>query len=127
MKPYTSPLRKGNCQDLFSAESVQNDLAEFTFDYRFSGTRRGEVIDFFVFTWVIDSDENIFIRYCSYMGNSEGWKKVIEDQIKQLMGDINIGSGFIKGSLRFFNVDNNHHREPELFEKEFLELKAKIL
>ena len=127
MKPNTSTLRRGDCQDLFTSESVHNDLVEFTFDYRFSGTRRGEVIDFFVFTWVIDSDENIFVRYCSYMGNSAGWKEVIENQIKQLMADINIGAGFIKSSLRFFEVDNEHHRIPEKFEKEFLELKAQII
>ena len=88
MKPNTSTLRRGDCQDLFTSESVHNDLVEFTFDYRFSGTRRGEVIDFFVFTWVIDSDENIFVRYCSYMGNSAGWKEVIENQIKQLNDDL---------------------------------------
>ncbi|PKD21816.1 hypothetical protein APR41_02215 [Salegentibacter salinarum] len=62
MEFYNSPLRKRNCQDLFSSEKVYNDLAEFTFDYRFSGTRRGEVIELFAFTWIIDADGNIFIR-----------------------------------------------------------------
>ncbi|WP_286760920.1 hypothetical protein [Salegentibacter sp. UBA1130] len=122
-----TPLRKSNCTDIFSAEYVQNDLAEFTFDYRFSGSRRGEVIDMFVFTWIIDADENIFVRYCSYMGNSDGWKEAIKNQIKDLMAVINIGAGFITSSLRFFEVDNEYHRKPEAFEKEFLELKGKIL
>ncbi|PKD21815.1 hypothetical protein APR41_02210 [Salegentibacter salinarum] len=59
------------------------------------------------------------------MGNPENWKEVIRDQIKTLMVDISIGSTFIKSSLRFFKVENDHHRETAAFEKEFLELKAK--
>ncbi|MDT0689363.1 hypothetical protein RM549_06170 [Salegentibacter sp. F188] len=120
------PLIKRKCSDFFAADLIGNDLAEFSFDYLFSGTRNGEIIELVVLTWIIDVDDHLFIRYCNYMGSAARWKEVFESQLKSQMVDLSVGSAFIKSSLRFFEVDNSHYRTMEKFEKEFLELKAKL-
>jgi len=124
-----SKLSEHSRTDLFDATSIEDDLVEFKFDYFFTGRRthtKSPIIDLFVVTWVMDSAENLFIRYCNYYGDGKSWKIVVEKQLRELMVDIAIGATFITSELRFFEVDKEKHLPTEKFENKFLDLKSKM-
>lgn len=122
-------LGKSGRTDLFDVAKVEDDLTGFSFDYFFTGKRfhkKSSIVELFVVTWVRDSAENLFIRYCKYMGEGKFWKTIIEKQLLDLMRDIAISEGFIKSELRFFEVEKEKHFETDVFENKFLDLKAKM-
>ena len=85
MSEFDPPLRKRKSSDFFAADEISNDLAEFTFDYLFSGKRRGRIIDLFVMTWIIDIDDQLFIRRCDYNRYPAEWKETIRNHWHNLI------------------------------------------
>ncbi|HSP12629.1 MAG TPA: hypothetical protein VLO29_08885, partial [Salegentibacter sp.] len=82
------PLREIARYDYLDAEEISDDMMEFTFGYFFNGSRQGpkaEIIELSVVTWVMDFQENLFIRYCRYSGTKYPWKEKITDQMKIFM------------------------------------------
>ncbi|SFN37217.1 hypothetical protein [Salegentibacter flavus] len=126
---YTSPLREFSRNDYFDKSIINDDMAEYTFDYFFSGKRIGsrkDLIDLFVVTWIMDDVENIFIRYSIYSGDKTSWKDKITEQFKKLMYDINVSKEVASGRLRYFEVESEKYLPTESFEKKFLETKSKM-
>ncbi len=123
------PLRQTKKTDYFQAERIQNELMDFQFDYFYSGKiighRKTGLIELFITTYLIDDQENLFIRYATYSGNGKKWREAIENQIRQLMYDCDISKQIANGQLRFFEVDQSKQLNIEQYENAFLELKSK--
>ncbi|WP_093411525.1 hypothetical protein [Salegentibacter flavus] len=123
------PLRETAGYDYFDQEEVADDMLEFSSGYFYSGARQGpkaEVIDLTVVTWVMDFQENLFIRYCQYSGLKDAWKEKINEQMKIMMRDISISEGFIRRRLVDFEGGKEEFYKREAFEKKFLELRSRM-
>ncbi|GGW97754.1 hypothetical protein [Salegentibacter mishustinae] len=126
---YELPLKEFSRTDFFDKANINSDMAEYSFDYFFSGKRIGsrkDLIDLFVVTWIMDDVENIFIRYTIYSGDKTSWKDKITEQLKKLMYDINVSKEVASGRLRYFEVESEKYLPTESFEKKFLETKSKM-
>ena len=126
---YNSPLKETKRRDFFDTNKILSDLEEFEVNYFYNGKRLGKnskYIYLFVVTWIVDYDENFFIRYCTYSGTKSTWKEKITDQLRELMADIEISGGIIKGRLRYFEVETEKHLQIKDFENKFLELQHKM-
>ncbi|MGM0934266.1 MAG: hypothetical protein ACQEWD_12555 [Bacteroidota bacterium] len=77
-------------------------------------------------TWVMDFEENLFIRFCRYSGSKYPWKEKITEQMKIMMKDVSISEGFIRRRLVDFEVGKDEYFEREKFEKKFLELRSRM-
>jgi len=123
-------LKLRNKIDLFSKQSIENELMEFTFNYFYTGSRVGYKpdgnIELFVTTYLVDANDNLFIRYAIYSGHKRYWKETIENQLRTMMKNIDVSEQFIKSSLRFHEVTQDKFQTTEKFETSFLDLKAKI-
>lgn len=128
MELYKPPLRLTQKNNLFDRSQITDDLQDFKCDYFFRGSRQGNQgnIDLTVVSWIIDVDENIYIRFATYSGQKTTWKEAILNQLKDLMASINIGKAIVQSELRYLEIDTTKFREREQFEKEFLALKAKM-
>ena len=129
MALYKPPLRETARYDYFDQEEIADDMLEFTSGYFYNGARQGpvaKVIDLSVVTWVMDFQENLFIRFCRYSGMKDQWKEKITEQMKILMRDINISEGFIRRRLVSFEVGKDEFYKREPFEKKFLELRSRM-
>ncbi|MGY5850968.1 hypothetical protein [Salegentibacter sp. F14] len=128
-KLYRPPLRETARYDYFDQVDIFDDMLDFSFGYFYSGARQGpkaEVIDLAVVTWVMDFQENLFIRYCQYSGLKDAWKEKITEQMKIMMRDISISEGFIRRRLVDFEVGKEEFYKREPFEKKFLELRSRM-
>lgn len=130
MELYKPPLIEKKRSDFFAQDKIHNELEEFELNYFFNGKRLGAKntgnIDLNVVSWIVDSKENFFIRYCTFSGQKHAWKEKITDQLRQLMSDVGVSGGIIKSHLRFFEVANEKYLNTEEFEETFLKLKRKM-
>ncbi|WP_372918912.1 hypothetical protein [Salegentibacter sp.] len=126
---YKPPLRETARYDYFDQAEIADDMLEFSSGYFYNGARQGpkaDVIDLSVVTWVMDFQENLFIRYCRYTGLKDARKEKITEQMKIMMRNISISEGFIKRQLVDFEVGKEEFYKREEFEKKFLELRSKM-
>ena len=126
---YKPPLRETARYDYFDQGEISDDMQEFTFDYFYNGSRQGpksDIIELSVVTWVMDFEENLFIRYCRYSGLKDAWKEKIIEQMKIMMRDISISEGFIRRRLVDFEVGEEEFYKRDPFEKKFLELRSRM-
>jgi|25BtaG_2_1085352.scaffolds.fasta_scaffold06462_2 hypothetical protein len=129
MALYEPPLRETARYDYFDAEEIADDMLDFSSGYFYNGARMGpvsKVIDLTVVTWVMDFQENLFIRFCRYSGLKDPWKEKITEQMKIMMRDISISEGFIRRRLVDFEVGKEEFFKREPFEKKFLELRSRM-
>lgn len=123
-------LRENRRSDFFDADKIHSDLEELQIDYVFSGKRprgkKSDYIELYVVTWIVDSAENFFIRYSIYMGDAHLWKEKIPGQFQQLMLDIGVSPGILRGKLRYFEVEKEKYLPREKFEKAFIEIRSKM-
>lgn len=126
---YRPPLREVAKYNYFDVNEISDDMMEFSFGYFFNGSRQGpkaDIIELSVVTWVMDFEENLFIRFCRYSGLKNTWKEKIAEQMKIMMRDISISEGFIRRRLVDFEVGRAEYFEREKFEKKFLELRSRM-
>lgn len=126
---YKPPLREIARYDYYDQSEISDDMLEFSFDYFYNGSRQGpksNVIELSVVTWVMDFQENLFIRYCRYSGLKDAWKEKITEQMKIMMRDISISEGFIRRRLVDFEVGEGEFYKRDPFEKKFLELRSQM-
>ncbi|SFN87167.1 hypothetical protein [Salegentibacter flavus] len=123
------PLREVTRYDYVDQSEIFDDMLDFSFGYFYNGSRQGpksDIIELSVVTWVMDFQENLFIRFCRFSGSKHPWKEKITEQIKIFMRDINISEGFIRRRLVDFEVGKEEFYKREPFEKKFLELKSRM-
>ena len=80
-------------------------------------------INLSVSTWVLDSEENLYMRCCTYSGNRTNWIEVVKDQLYNLMGELDSEVNLIKSETRYFTITKEKYIKPEHYNKKLLDLK----
>ncbi|MDT0685586.1 hypothetical protein [Autumnicola psychrophila] len=116
MMIYNPPLLLRSQDDMFAQNRIKNTLLGFNWDFIYTGKyidKQKTQIELSVSTWVIDHDENLYMRCCTYSGNRSTWKQVIKDQLYKMMGEIDIEVNLIKSETRYFMITQEKYIKPE--------------
>lgn len=125
---YYAPLRFRTQRDFNSRDHVENSLNRIEHGYFYHGKRIGKdtLIDLSVCTYIVEAEENLFLRSCLYSGDRGEWKEIIKQQLIKHLQDIGVENGIAKAETRYFEVENGKQVTKETYEKELLELMAKV-
>jgi len=128
MTLYRPPLLQRSKSDINLQPEIKDALKGLEHSYMYTGCRVGNVgnIELEVCTVVMDSEENLYLRVCSYSGQKNTWKEVIKKQLIQHLGDIGVENGLIKSETRYFEVSKELHFKKEEYDKRLLDLIAKV-
>lgn len=128
MALYRPPLLQRSKNDVNVQPEIQNPLKGLEHSYMYTGCRVGNSgnIELEVCTVVMDSEENLYLRVCSYSGQKDTWKEVIKNQLIQHLGDIGVENGLIKSETRYFEISKELHFKKEEYDKRLLDLIAKV-
>lgn len=94
-------------------DGVIDGMKGVTFDYYYSGQRKGPKghIELSVTSIVTDWQKNIFYRTCRYLGHHEEWKRCIRSHIIKHLTDLGIGIMLVRAMTDDFEVEKSKCRD----------------
>src|SRR5690606_31132420 len=108
-----TPLREIGRVDHHPKKGIVDGMKGVTFDYYYSGLRKGPKghIELSVTSIVTCWQGNIFYRTCRYLGHHEEWKRCIRSHIIKHLTDLGIGIMLVRAMTGNFEVDNKKCRK----------------
>src|SRR5690606_1828728 len=91
--------------------SIKDGMKGITFDYNFTGHRKGPKgqIELTVTSIVTDWEKNIFYRTCRYLGHHQEWKRCIRSHIIKHLTDLGVGVMLVRAMTDNFETDKSKY------------------
>lgn len=115
MKPS---LRLRAQQDINTQDHIEESIRGVDYIFFFTGRRQAHnspIIELHITSTIIDWNHQRYERKSWYMGHMEGWKKCIENHVRQHLVDLGAGQMLAMRLMQDFQVKQEHYRRWEKY------------